>query len=780
VKILPLPALALALLIGSLTAIPYLGFHFEYLPGSPIDARLSMFLLEHGHEWVTGKTLPAFLDAPFFYPVRGVIAYSETFAGLLPFYAPWRLLGFDRETSFQILIAVGFWLNFLATAWVLAKLRFHWIAALFGGYIFAFSMAALAQIGHSQLHYRFGIPLAWYFFYRFLEQFSWKDLFWCLLFVAWQSYCSLYEGYFLGVFLAVFALVTMLRRPVLRQYLNQAATRSVVAQAAVLVGFLAAMAALALPYMSMAGDAQLAAVRREETIQMLPRPVSYLMSWPGNYETGWLYERADVPLRHEHAMFVGLIPWACVCYLLFTRKKSGRQFAVVSVILAMLGIVLLTLYVNGVSLYFVPMQAPGIVAIRAVTRWILVLLLPFSIAVAQVVHLCQEKLQNTARPLSLALLAAAVAALVVENHVTPYRFLKAEARERLRALENRLPANVPREAILAYLHPGVNLDRQLYDLDAMLLAQDKHIVTVNGYSGREPNGYRPLRTCADLKHDLDDTPQQNITFPLQNAAKRLIIMGAEVDALCQHLDAPSSVQSEPLPERAFRAKLEVHAAPSVATGSPVAAELRVTNQSDVAWRARGLVNGKYAIRVGCRWLKSSAAESASSEGYNDRFDLAYDLAPGDTYSMPANFTAPATPGDYTLECDAVQELVHWFHSMGSPVGKTPLVVTGYGPPMEGSLDRADNQRIEGWVWERDHPNSPVDVEIYEGETRLATIPADVFRPDLLAAHKGNGAHSFSYSNPKASKRAGVHRIRVLVFGTKSELPGSPKEFSVAH
>ncbi len=126
---------------------------------------------------------------------------------------------------------------------------------------------------------------------------------------------------------------------------------SVAAQAAVLVGFLVVLAALARPYMNMAGDAQLAAARRQETIEMLPRPVSYLMSWPGNYETGWLYERADVPLRHEHAMFVGLIPWACVCYLLFTRKKSGLQFVVIPVILAMLGIVVLTLYVNGVSLY---------------------------------------------------------------------------------------------------------------------------------------------------------------------------------------------------------------------------------------------------------------------------------------------------------------------------------------------------------------------------------------------------------------------------------------------
>ena len=69
------------------------------------------------------------------------------------------------------------------------------------------------------------------------------------------------------LFLAVFALVTMVRRPVLRKYFSQSAMTSVAAQAAVLVGFLAVLAVLARPYMNMAGD-------------------SYLMSWPGNYETG--------------------------------------------------------------------------------------------------------------------------------------------------------------------------------------------------------------------------------------------------------------------------------------------------------------------------------------------------------------------------------------------------------------------------------------------------------------------------------------------------------------
>src|SRR5438128_3727277 len=107
---------AVALLIGSFSVLPYVGYQFEYYPGDLIDARLFMYLLEHGYKWLSGHTPHSFLDAPFYYPVRGVMGYSENFLGQLPFYAPWRWLGLDRETSFQMWFVVGFLLNYLAAA----------------------------------------------------------------------------------------------------------------------------------------------------------------------------------------------------------------------------------------------------------------------------------------------------------------------------------------------------------------------------------------------------------------------------------------------------------------------------------------------------------------------------------------------------------------------------------------------------------------------------------------------------------------------------------------
>jgi len=758
--------------------LPFLGHRLEFYPGDLIDARLNMYLLEHGFKWLSGLTPHSFFDAPFYHPVRRVIAYSDNLLGALPFYVPWRWLGFDRETSFQFWIVAGFLSNYLATVWVFQKMRFHWIAALFGAYVFAFSHVALAHLGHSQLQYRFAIPLAWYFLNQFLEQFSWKDLLACLLFVAWQFCCSLYLGYFLVLFLTAFVLVTIVRKPVIKQYLSHTTLASVAAHTVVLVIFFAVIAALVHPYVEGVRDAELLAVRWQETTDMLPRPVSYLMSSAGNKETGWLSERAEVPMKHEHIMFVGAIPWLCVFFLLFTARKRERNPAVIPAILAMLGIVVLTLYVSGMSLYFILMQVPGVIGIRGVTRSILVLLLPFSVAVAQVVHLSWDKLRNARSSSRLLLLVLAVAAFVVENHTDPYRISKADAQERLRKLKEQLPAKLPRDAILAYLRPEVSFERQPSELDAMLLTQDIDLFTMNGYSSRMPKGYRLLRTCADLKLVLNNTAQQDQVFQLHNPQSQIIVLGSPMDAPCTELNAPASVQTVPLPDSAFRAKLEIRAQPTVPAESEVLAEVRVTNKSDVLWRAMVKSDRKYAIRVGCRFIHKDTQRPLS--GYDHRFDLPYDVAPGKVVSTVMDIPAPAMPGAYEIECDAVQEAVHWFHSQGSPLGRSAIIVSKsseHEAVIEGFLDKINKDEIAGWAWDKRQPNSPIQVAIYDGNTLLVTVQADLFRKDLLDSHKGNGRHAFSIPNPIGGLDETEHTIRAFVSEKNIELGDPPKTFT---
>jgi hypothetical protein len=772
-------AAGIGLVIGLLSILPYFGLHLDYVPGDVLDNRLCNYLLEHGYKWITGQESASFFDAPFFYPVRETIRYSENFIGSLAFYVPWRLLGFDRENSFQIWIVLGYVLNYLAAAWVLKKLRFHWFAVAAGAYVFAFSQAVVTHSWHIQLQYRFAIPLAWYFLHRFLEHFQAKHLLASLSFLAWQLYCNVYEGYFLALFLAAVVLVELLTRPVIRAYRQTATGRSVLVHLSIVLGFVFVVGILARHYVSTASDTQLIAQRQAEVITMLPRPVSYLTSRAGSSEMGWMYDSINLPLKHEHIMFVGFMPWIGVLVLLAARKRAGVKPEVTHAVLAMLLVMGLTLYWNGYSFYLLLTKIPGVAGIRAMTRIIMILIFPFALATAQILHLCLERLSRAKPAVAGVFVIVMAAALLFENHTAPYRYSKEEGRERIRMLDAQLPSQLPPHAVLAYLYTigGATPkdDSDAFEIDAMLAAQARNISTVNGYSATQPAGFLRLHSCSDIRLTLDDLVRQNESFPLQNVSSQIVTAGSPADAPCEpYLTRTASETNAPLPDDAFRAMIDVAAPPVVTARAGFSAKLRITNQSRVRWLVRGLPSGQFRLRMSCQWLTSGSKVLAV---YPNRFDLPYDLQPNESAVVAAELTAPAQPGAYTLECDAVQELVHWFRDMGSNTARTLVQVRREAstPAIRGTLDLVDGQQIAGWAWDQDNPDAPVQVEIRDGANRLATTAANLFRKDLLDAGIGNGAHGFSIANPVAADGK-KHTLHVLASGTNVELDGSPKSF----
>lgn len=101
-----------------------------------------------------------------------------------------------------------------------------------------------------------------------------------------------------------------------------------------------------------------------------------------------------------------------------------------------------------------------------------------------------------------------------------------------------------------------------------------------------------------------------------------------------------------------------------------------------------------------------------------------------------------------------------------------------GPPLyEGYFDIANCELIHGWVWNQNDPDTALSVEIYDGETLLATVEADEPRGDLVTAGKGNGKYAFTYIPPPVLKDSKPHMIRVKVEGADFELGNSPKTIS---
>jgi len=98
---------------------------------------------------------------------------------------------------------------------------------------------------------------------------------------------------------------------------------------------------------------------------------------------------------------------------------------------------------------------------------------------------------------------------------------------------------------------------------------------------------------------------------------------------------------------------------------------------------------------------------------------------------------------------------------------------------EGGHDGADCERIAGWAWDMWRPDCAVSVDIYDGDLRLATVPADNLREDALRAGRGNGRHGFSYPTPARLRDGRTHFIRVLIAGTQIELARTRRPISCA-
>jgi hypothetical protein len=83
-----------------------------------------------------------------------------------------------------------------------------------------------------------------------------------------------------------------------------------------------------------------------------------------------------------------------------------------------------------------------------------------------------------------------------------------------------------------------------------------------------------------------------------------------------------------------------------------------------------------------------------------------------------------------------------------------------GCAFQGALESASCTEAHGWAWDPMFPTSPTSVEVLVDGVYKATIPANIFRQDLVTAGRGDGRHGFSWPIPAALKDGRHHRITV--------------------
>jgi hypothetical protein len=101
-----------------------------------------------------------------------------------------------------------------------------------------------------------------------------------------------------------------------------------------------------------------------------------------------------------------------------------------------------------------------------------------------------------------------------------------------------------------------------------------------------------------------------------------------------------------------------------------------------------------------------------------------------------------------------------------------------GPPAyEGYHDIVNCNAILAWAWDKNRPDDPVKLDIYDGNLLIDTVTADGFRQDLLDLGKGNGKHGMYFAVPPKMKDGKKHIITIKFAGTTVELSNGPKELT---
>lgn len=648
-------------------ALPYFGQNFNMVPGDLGDARLNNYFLEHGFLWLNG-TVNSFWDAPFFFPVKNTISFSDNHLGTLPFYAVWRALGCDRETAFQLWIVFGFVLNFFSMAWVLKQLGIRLPGICTGAFIFTFSSVMLHQIAHAQLLYRFALPLCFYFSHLFLKNLQPKYFLLFLFFLAWQFYCSIYIGYFTVLFLTAFtpAILILNRKKVISKvsHLNTATHMKNILG---LCLFIMALAVLLGPYISTSNNG--AANSTESVFTMLPRPASYLISQPSHPVFGKNYSQTKIPMRHEHVMYLGLLPWlSFFFYCVASKNEPERKPLITALIISICFLIVLTLYLNGYSLYSFMIMLPGVTAIRAVSRIVLVLLLPFSLLAAFFISYLTTRASSNRLITAVIIILAFI--LFIENLKKPYSYPKKLAQSRIAEIKKQLPEKPEKNSVLIYLNQYAKTHQfPIIELDAMLAAQDLGIKTLNGYSGQIPQGYQWMEGTGNIHAALYGLIRNNPHMDFQNPMDCILLFKIQSNKFKtvqrqQAIDL-QSIPSTPLPDEAFLGDIRTYEEKIIRKCySPFFLTAIVTNQSKYIWPA----TGSQSVKLSYRW--GNSLEHLSTQNFDSRIWLPHDLRPGESAKIIFSVGPKFKPGNYFMEFDLLQEHVSWFADKGN---KTTII-----------------------------------------------------------------------------------------------------------
>jgi hypothetical protein len=502
-----------ALLLGVAGTISYFWSQFfsgfDKFFGDRGDARGVVYACEHWYQSILGKA--SLLNPGIFYPTKRTLAYTDLLFGVAAPYSFFRALGFGMFTATEITIIL---LTILAycVAFVLLyrTLRFGLIPSCAGALFFAFNSPKFNQLTHLQLQYVFLLPLIFALVITLakrVETITDRKAAWLLSLAAvclnLQFATTFYYAWYFVLWLILFLLVALVFRGS-RSFIIANLwkfRRAVIIGAAVFAAGFIPILLIYLPTVRTGIWYDLNFV-----LEMVPDWRSLLSMGDGNFIWGWFYKRIVGDPRPstwgELMVGIGLVPslaWIGFTVGSFWLIRKGRRAASAHDLgLLFLGVMILAsgifivlgVKVGGHSLWpYVYRYFPGGGAIRAVSRYVIFLTLPMSIAFA---YGLQQALRYAAGKQALTVVVLLVAAFgVFEQFGVPRingtGFSTSIEETYLKAMA----ANLPRDCTAFYVAPGPNANHSTaeYQYDGMMISSVSRVKTLNASSSQFPQNW---------------------------------------------------------------------------------------------------------------------------------------------------------------------------------------------------------------------------------------------------------------------------------------------------
>jgi hypothetical protein len=477
---------------------------FDKIVGDAGDARLGVFLHEHWIQVFRGQV--SWTSPRIFYPLKGVLGYTDTYFLNEVIYAPLRAMGLDQFLAFQwtliLMSLVGF------TSLVVLLGRTTSLGVLTRGAlatVFAFANNVYIQSAHVQLLSVFWLPLlavvvmqGWRSARR-AHQMAWGGsaglllglLFFSTYYIAW--FATLTALIFFAALLAL-----RVKSTSVRACLTTLSTR-VMAAIGFLVGFAVAMVPFAITYLPVLGS--FGGRTYESAMAFAARPGDLINVGGSNVVWGRVLRgvlstqrltNGEIAMALTPELVVAAL--AAATFVLIRRRKVAVGLAgqvCVSFVITLTVLTLLPVKFGWGSLWRIPFTVvPGASGIRAIDR-IMVLGGLYAVgAIAAGLEVLNVRSLATRRGrLACSVGTTAVLALAIVAQLNTQTSSLIDRSDEMQALI-LVPTPPPGCAAFYVVDSRPNtVPFYQANIDAMLISQRVGIPTLNGYSGQFPKGY---------------------------------------------------------------------------------------------------------------------------------------------------------------------------------------------------------------------------------------------------------------------------------------------------